>query len=228
MLFFVSTDRSFAWSFYNSENTTRMRLSGAEGFVKVGGKSGYLISRTSYIELTGLNILCFWNPKKCFGSFVIGIIISLKDVSAGGIIFSTSGDNTSVVGTSLFLKDSNLVVAIRTDSRVWTVTAPASNLVRDDFTYVRISWHYNNDISLKIDGIPYTAPYKVVPRLPYNGDRFTGVVKLGGIEFVLNWFDLSITPYTVSLNKRIQPAGNIQRDLSFWDLSVLSCALDLT
>lgn len=185
-----------------------MLLSGAESSVTVDDKPAIFIPKTSLIQLCGFNIICLRNPQMCSGSFKFLFRVSMTDVSTDGIIFSTSGDNTSIVGTSVFLINSNLVVVIRTVTRIWSVSAPADSLVGDTLEYVLIIWSYPGDITLKVKGVAYTAPYTVVPlRIPLAGDDLKNVIKFGGVDLNLNWVSLEVESYDVWLRKRIRDAG---------------------
>lgn len=188
-----------------------MKLTGAEREMQVGGSSGVFIPRSSPIELHGFNTICLRNPKMCGGSFAFGFNLYLPDVSTDGIIFSTTGHDTSIVGTSLLLEGSNVVASVRTVSRIWKVLAPASGLsnVNNDFMYVDLIWNYDYEIKLKIEGTPHTAPYTVVTHIPLAEDDLKNVMRFGGVDLSTNLIQLKIEPYDDWLRKKIHHAGNI-------------------
>ena len=146
----------------------------------------------------------------CGGSFSLGLKLYLPDVSTDGIIFSTTGLNTSIVGTSLLLEGSNLLASVRTVSRIWKVSAPASDLSNgNDLGYVNLIWNYDEEINLKIRGNSFKAPYTVVNHIPLAEDDFKSVMKFGGVDLSTGYISLSIESYDDWLKKKIHPAGNI-------------------
>ncbi len=208
-IFFYSLNKGdFAWSLGGFENGTSIGLPGATGAVQVADVAAIFIPRASPIELYGFNIICLRNPKMCGGSFTIGLMVLMTDLSLDGLIFSTTAYNTSIVGSSVFVKDSNLVVVIRTVSRIWKVSAPASALLGDTLKFVQIIWSYLDDITIKIAGVAYTAPYTVVPHMPLAGDDSRGVIRFGGVDLTSSRFSFYVESYEEWLEKRIHTAGN--------------------
>ena len=207
----LETENDFSWSGFQQQNTTRKKLSAAASAVQVGGISSIHIPRASPIELHGLNTLCLRNPKMCSGSFSIVVKLAMSDISTDGIIFSTSGDNTSIVGTTVLLKDSNVMVNIRTVSRLWKVSGPASALVGNTLKFFKIEWSYSGNIILIIEGTRYSAPYTVVGPMPFASDDSKGVMTFGGVDLSFNWFSLKTESYDSWERKRIHSAGNQAR-----------------
>ena len=144
----------------------------------------------------------------CDGSFSLGIKLVLSDLSADGIIISTTGHNTSIVGTSLFLKGSNLFASVRTVSRIWEVSAPASGLSSvDELVYVDLFWNYNGEMSLNFKGLSHRARYTVAAHMPLADDQAKNVMKFGGVDLSTNWISVKILPYSYSLYRKYQHAG---------------------
>jgi hypothetical protein len=192
-----------------------MKLMGSSSASQVGTPPAISVPRGSHIEFSGFSTKCLRNPKMCDGSFVIGVKVKISDVTTDGLLFSTSGHNTSVVGTSLFLKDSNLMVIIRTVSRIWEVSAPASSLVADTLKYFQIEWNYMQDIVLRIEDVPYSAPYTVVAPMPLSSEDTKDMITFGGVDLFFNWFSFTMESYDNWLRGRIHNAGNLFCELSY-------------
>lgn len=185
-----------------------MKLTGAESEVTVGTSLTAFIPRSNPVELYGVNTICLRNPKMCDGSFSLGIKLDLSDLSADGIIVSTTGHNTSIVGTSLFLKGSNLFASVRTVSRIWEVSAPASSLTNvDEVVCVDLFLNYDGEMRLHFNGLSHRARYTVAAHMPLADDQVKNVIKFGGVDLRTNWIDLEIFPYSNSLYRKYQHAG---------------------
>ena len=141
----------------------------------------------------------------CPGSFVFSFKLRMADVSTNGIIFSTTGQNTSVVGTSLRIKDSKLVASVRTISRIWEASVPAASLV--DESLVQMKWSYIGELTLNVTGTVETVPYTVVSPIPVANEDLKDIVEFGEVGLTTGSVNFSITEYEDMQAKRIALAG---------------------
>lgn len=162
------------------------------------------VPKSSAVKLHGFNIQCLTNPRACHGSFTLKFMLSFTDETNDGIIFSTTGYNTSVFGTSLFLEGSELVASVRTNSRAWKISAPITMSV-NTFQNITVSWSYTGDIVLDIDSNTRAEKYSVVTHIP--GEHFDGVLNVGGIDMLLYMTSFRAQSYDLEWSKRIHYGG---------------------
>ena len=199
---------SFVWPTKLLKNSTSVEYSAGQTLVNLQGQPGVRITTSNSVKLHGFNNPCLKNPKECHGSFQLKFLLSFTDETADGIIFSTTGYNTSVIGTSLFLKDSNLIASIRTESRKWEVSAPA-NMRGNAFEVIKVNWDYNEDISLKLGADTYTKKYLLVSPLPKSDEDLNGVLSVGGINVLLHQTSFKVEDYDEEWEKKTRCGGNI-------------------
>ena len=168
------------------------------------GEKAVVVPQSSAVKFHGFNIECLTNPRACHGSFVLKFALSFTDRTSDGIIFSTTGYNTSVIGTSLFLKGSELTASIRTDSRAWKVSAPI-DMAANTFQNISVQWSYTGDIVLDIGSNTHVGQYSIVTHIP--GESFDGVLHVGGVDMFLYMTSFKVQSYTLEWSKRIHYAG---------------------
>lgn len=184
------------------ENSTNVQYSEAEK----QSENAVHIPKSSAVKFHGFNIPCLAKPKACHGNFMLKFFLSFTNETDEGIIFSTSGFNTSVVGTSLFLKNSKLIASIRTKSREWKASAPM-NMAVNAFQIIKINWGYNEAIKLTIDTDTYIETYMTVSHIPESGEDLNGVLSVGGIDMLLRFSAFKVEDYDGEWSKRVQYGG---------------------
>ena len=194
-----------------------MEYSTGQSLVTDQTKKGVHITTSNSVKFHGFNIPCLRNPKACPGSFQLKFVLSFTGETNDGIVFSTSGSNTSISGTSLFLKNSNLIASIRTESRIWEVSAP-TNMVVDAFEVVKINWGYNEDISLQLGSNTFTRNYLSVSQLPTSDEDSNGFLSVGGIDIWLNWMSFKVEDYDEEWRKKIHHGGNDRYHRRYCDI----------
>ncbi len=189
------------------ENSTNVQYSAGQSLVEGLDKKAVRIPKSTTVKFHGFNLPCLANPQACHGSFSLKFVLSFTDETDDGIIFSTTADNTSIVGTSLFLKDSNLIASIRTESRIWKVSAPI-NMAVNEFKVIKIKWSYNESITLQIGSDSYSGIYLIVSRLPKSGEDLNEVLSVGGVDMLLHLTTFKAQDYDEEWSKKIHYGGN--------------------
>ena len=195
------------WNTKSLRNSTTVEYSKGQRYEDGLSKNAVYIPRSSTVKLHGFNVPCLTNPQACLGNFTFKLVFSFTDESANGVIFSTTGYNTSVIGTSLFLKNSKLTASVRTKSRNWTVSGPAdmtANVVQS----VEINWRYDAELTLKMDSATYQAELSMVPHTPTSGVDLKGILNVGDIDMYLHSFSFEALPYDNEWARKIQNGGN--------------------
>ena len=190
----------FVWKTKLLENDTRVEYRAEQS----QGENAIHVPKSSAVKLHGFNVQCLTNPRACHGSFALKFVLSFTNKTDDGIIFSTTGYNTSVVGTSLFLEGSELVASVRTNSRAWNISSPIVKSV-NTFQNITVKWSYTGDIVLDIDSNTRAEKYSIVTHSP--GEHFDGVFNVGGIDMFLRMTSFKVQSYDLEWSKRIHYGG---------------------